>query len=218
MKENEEKEALPVFEKEEATESKDPLALLRRIKGLDVDSAIDAMSGLPELYIDTVQLTVNLLPERIEKMDRFLDSDLKSFTIEVHGMKSALKNIGSGGLGNSASKLERAALDGDEGYCKENYPAFKTGLIALEKELSAALPEDTTVKETSDISSLLPAIAEAKTAAESFDRDGALEIISPHAGFSYGEKADGLLKQIISALEAFDCENALNKMNELEEN
>jgi len=63
----------------------------------------------------------------------------------------------------------------------------------------------------------LQAIAEAKTAAGSYDRDGALEIISPHAELSYGEESDGLLKEITFALEAFDCEKAIVKITELTE-
>ena len=57
----------------------------------------------------------------------------------------------------------------------------------------------------------------AKTAAAKFDRDGAMEIISSHRDLSYGEEADKRLKEIIYALEAFDCERALIKMAVLTE-
>ncbi|MCL2223352.1 MAG: response regulator [Defluviitaleaceae bacterium] len=200
-----------------APSSQSPIDNLKKIKGLDVDTALDAMSGLPELYVDTVKLTIKLLPERIQKMDSYLSEDIKAFTIEVHGLKSALKNIGASKLGNYAAKLERAALDNDTAYCNENYPPFKTGLTELENVLRNALPEDKTEKKQADKTNLLPAIAEAKTAAESYDRDAALEILSQHTSFSYDDDTDGFLKEIISALEAFDCDGALNKLNELEE-
>jgi CheY-like chemotaxis protein len=199
------------------TPAQHPIDNLKKVKGLDVETALDAMSGLPDLYVDTVQLTVKLLPERIEKMDKFLTTDIKAFTIEVHGLKSALKNIGASKLGNASAKLEHSALDGDVAYCEENYPPFKVGLLELAEVLRAALPEDNTEKEAADKSALAPAAAEAKSAAESFDRDGALDALSPHTGFSYGADVDELLEKIISALEAFDCESAANKLTELEE-
>ena len=187
----------------------DPLSVLRQMDELDVESAIEAMSGMEELYLDTVRLTLRLLPERIEKMDSFLNTELKSFTIEVHGLKSALKNIGASTLGNAASRLERAAIDEDQGYCDENYPSFRDGLDELKNKLNAALQEDEGEKESADKALLAPAIAAAKAAAEGYDRDTALEIISKHAAFTYGAEIDGLLGEIISVLEAFDCAAAV---------
>ena len=210
-------EATEVSEDSEDTESTDPLELLRRIDELDVDSAIEAMSGMPDLYVETVKLTLRLLSERIQKMDAFIDSDIKAFTIEVHGLKSSMRNIGATALGNNAASLERAAKEDDIPYCKENYPDFKAGLISLEERLKMAIPEEEDQRETADVSALLPALGEAKTAAEEYDRDGALEIINKHAAFAYDEETDEELKQIVFALEAFDCEDAMEKMEKLEE-
>ncbi|MCL1863797.1 MAG: response regulator [Defluviitaleaceae bacterium] len=198
-------------------DANDPLTLLKKIQDLDVDTAVDAMSGLPDLYIDTVKLTLKLLPERITKLDDYLESDLKSFTIEVHGLKSAMKNIGAAKLGNSASQLERAGIEENLQYCKEHYPPFKDELLRLKEKLDEALPSDTEVKEIANKSDLLPAIAEAKAKAEDYNRDAALEIIQEKAKFSYDEKTDEQLQKVISALEAFDCEGAKNILIELEE-
>ncbi|MCL2199136.1 MAG: response regulator, partial [Defluviitaleaceae bacterium] len=203
---------------EETKSDDDPVSILRKIDDLDVDTAMDAMSGLPELYIDTVKLTLKLLPERIEKLDGFLENDLPAFTIEVHGLKSAMKNIGAAKLGNSAAQLERAGMENNTQYCTEHYPPFKEALNELKAKLSEALPTDTEEKETADKATLLPAIAEAKAKAEDYDRDAALEIIQEKAKFSYDEKTDDQLQKIISALEAFDCEGAKNIMIEMEGN
>jgi CheY-like chemotaxis protein len=203
---------------ENSAEACDPVALLKRIDGLNVESALDAMSGLADVYIDTVKLTLRLLPERLDKMDKFIGSDMKSFTVEVHGLKSVLKNIGAAALGNSAGLLENAALENNTPYCNEFYPPFKAGLISLKDSLNGALQLETTgKKETADKSSLVQVMAEVKTAAEAFDRDSALEIIVPCSDFSYSEEIDELLKKTIFALEAFDCEEALKTIIQLEE-
>jgi HPt (histidine-containing phosphotransfer) domain-containing protein len=189
------------------------LSTLKTIPALNVDSALDAMSGLQDVYLDTVKLTVRLLPERIDKMDRFIDTDMKSFNVEVHGLKSVLKNIGATALGNQASSLERAAIEDDKSYCDEHYPSFRSALTELSEQLSAVFPKkDSQLKENADTSELLQAISEAKIAAESFDRDSALGILSPLTDFAHGEEIDELLKEIVFALEAFDCEKALQDM------
>ena len=200
-------------------EQLDPLELLKKIDGLNVDAALEAMSGLLDVYLDTVKLTVRLLPERIDRMDNYIDTDMKSFTVEVHGLKSVLKNIGAAALGNLATSLESAALENDAAYCKESYPLFKVGLLELTEHLSTALLDNSVVeKEIADKSSLVQVLAEVKTAAENYDRDSALEIVGPCANFVYDKEIDELLQEIIFALEAFDCEEAFNKINKLEEN
>jgi len=193
------------------------LSALKTIPALNVDSALDAMSGLQDVYIDTVKLTVRLLPERIEKMNRFIDTDLKSFTVEVHGLKSVLKNIGATALGNQATSLERAAMESDQSHCDEHYPHFRSALVELMENLDTVFQKnDEQPKDTADISKLAQVIDEAKTAAENFDRDSALELLTPHIDFTYGEDADRILNEIIFALEAFDCERALSLMIENE--
>jgi len=196
----------------------DWLAQIKKIEALNVEAALDAMSGLQDVYLDTVKLTKRLLPERIDKMDDFIDSDIKAFTVEVHGLKSVLKNIGATALGNNAAALERAGLDDDKQYCDEFYPPFRASLSDLEEHLKAALPEKNTEPfEAAETFSLQQALTGAKTASENFDRDNALELLAPHREFSYGEAADELLKETVFALEAFDCEKALEYIIKLEE-
>jgi len=185
-------------------------ALISQLKGLsslEVESALNAMSGMGDLYIDTVRLMTRLLPERIGRLDRFLRADLRAFFIEVHGLKSVLKNIGSVPLGNAAAELERAAMVNDRLYCGEKYPVFREGLVGLESELRTVLERKTaSVTEGADASSLASVLAETKAAAEAYDRDRALELISPFSQY----------ERVIRALEAFDCEGAVQMITETE--
>ena len=195
------------------------LSKLKEIPGLDVESALDAMNGMEDVYIDTVKLTVRLLPERIEKMDRYIVSDIKSFSVEVHGLKSVLKNIGSSALGTAAAGLERAALENNTEFCNENYPPFKAGLTELESSLNTAMNSGSNFgnKETDiHVDSLSSKLPEVKAAAEAYNRDLGLELISPYADTDYDEETNELLKKIIFAFEAFDCEEALSNISKLE--
>jgi HPt (histidine-containing phosphotransfer) domain-containing protein len=175
----------------QASTDDNPLAILQSIPGLDVAPALDAMGGLVDVYIDTAKLMARLLPERIEKMDKYVESDIKAFMIEVHGLKSVLKNIGASELGNSSTWLENAALENDIPYCAKEYPAFRAGLVELMDNLNDAFPKKAAVaKGTQDLALLIKALSEAKAAAEDFDRDKALELIAPHADFTYGAETD----------------------------
>ena len=188
----------------------DTLDNLKRIDSLAVDAALDAMSGMADVYIDTVKLTVKLLPDRIARMDKYIMSDLKAFTVEVHGLKNVLKNIGASALGKYSAQLEKAALDNNQPYCDEQYPSFRIALVELADELNAALPgKSADLKEPADRSLLTKAVIEAKAVTENYDRDRALEIIAPHMDFTYDEQTDELLEMTVTALETFDCEKAL---------
>jgi HPt (histidine-containing phosphotransfer) domain-containing protein len=197
----------------------DLITLLERINGLNVDSALNAMSGMTDVYLDTVKLTLKLLPVRINKMDIYINTEIKSFTNEVHGLKSALRNIGAEALGDKAASLERAALEDNIQYCHETYPLFRDGLAELTDNLNGVLSVQNIaeIKEAADVSSLISVLSDAKTAAEGFDRDEALNIIKPYMDYTYGTETDELIKDIVFALELFDCENALQKLIILEE-
>jgi len=63
---------------------------------------------------------------------------------------------------------------------------------------------------------LKPVLIEAKTAAESYDRDKGLELISPFADLGANDEVNELITSTIYAFEAFDCEKALSNIIKLE--
>jgi HPt (histidine-containing phosphotransfer) domain-containing protein len=177
------------------------------------------MGGLHETYEKTVKLTARLLPEAITKMDKYIaEPSIKDFTIEVHGMKGVLRSIGAVKLGSEAANLENAAIGDDMDFCVKNYPPFREALTSFSAKLDQALESDENAKhEKIDKEKLSAALLDAKAAAESYDAVGAAEILAPIANFSYNKEADELLKNIIFALEEFNCESALSTIKKMEE-
>jgi hypothetical protein len=117
-------------------------AIITRLRDnpcIDVDSALAVMSGMEDLYVGTIALTARLMAERLAKMDRYIINDMNAFMIEVHGLRSVLRNIGSFPLEGKAGELEAASAQGDAVFCVKNYPAFKMGLTVLAYDLRAAL-------------------------------------------------------------------------------
>ena len=191
---------------------------LKEIPYLHVDLAIGKMNGMEDIYIDTVKLVIRMLPERIDKMDRSVLSDLKTFAVEVHGLKSILKHIGADEPGNIAAGLEYAAFDNDLLYCNDNYPAFKVQLTDLKNDLTEALQINTNkTKEKADKSSLTKIVAVVKNTTENYDSILASEILTPYADYTYNDEIDKLLEKIILSLDVSDCDSAIEGLTELEE-
>ena len=197
------------------------LSLLKESCGLNADFALKSFGGMEDMYLDTVKIAARLMPVRIEKIDEYVNSDIESFAVEVHGMKSVLRNIGATALSIYAEQLERAAADTDIPYINKNYPEFKTGLAELSDKLNETLQSESgntnNAKKTADKSLLPKILSDVKRATEEFDSLLALEILAPHIDFSYNTEIDEQIKKIVFSLESSDYENALEYIAVMEE-
>ena len=194
------------------------ISRLKEVHGLDVDSALNAIGGAEDMYVDTVRITARMMPERIENIDRYTDRDIESFKVEIHGIKSVLTNIGAHILSAGAAQLERAAVDVDMSYIKNNYPAFRSELVSLSEELNDVLQSESAVTgKTADRTLLSKIFSEVKAATEDYDSILALEILSPHIDFSYDKEIDELLRKIVFSLDTSDYESALDNIAAMEE-
>jgi CheY-like chemotaxis protein len=193
--------------------------LLQKIKGLYADSALELMGGDLDALLQTTKLFARLALSTLEKTDKYLDeNNIKDFTIEIHGLKGAMRNIGANAAGNKASRLESAGLDSDLLYCKEHYPPFRAEMVTLIAEINEAINfNEGEKKEAADLAPLRGMIPELRAAAEGYDCIQAIGLLKPFNGFSYGDEADKLMHEIVCALEVFDCGSALVSINALEE-
>jgi len=174
-----------------------------------------------QVYLNTLTITARLLPERINRMDRFLENnDSKSFAIEVHGLKSVLRIIGAYALGSDAEELENKAMEA-RATCTElhleSYPDFRVSLLDLSNKLNMVIPETDKSDEIVDIDMFIRALGEAKVAAAKFDSVRASEILMPFNVFSYAGEIKPLLEETINTLLVFDCEKAIELIEKMEE-
>jgi len=190
-------------------DSDDIFSALRKIDGLELDSAIETMGGLEDVYEKSVRMFIRLTPENAGKMDGLLTDDLKSFAIEIHGMKGSLNNIGAYSLGSRAAEIEASAKSGGADACRESYPPFRESLMLFHNALKTALPgEEAAEQEHGDMTALSESLIKAKEAVDDFDAYAAAEIMRNAGGYSYGEETDALIKEAVALLENFDPESA----------
>jgi CheY-like chemotaxis protein/HPt (histidine-containing phosphotransfer) domain-containing protein len=103
-----------------------------QVKDLSVSTGLDRVSGRRDIYQKSLELTIKEIAKCDKNLNKFLSAgDLENFSIEVHGMKGSLANIGAMELSAAALELETAADRADSAFCTENLAPFLDALKAL---------------------------------------------------------------------------------------
>ncbi|MCL2717917.1 MAG: Hpt domain-containing protein, partial [Lachnospiraceae bacterium] len=195
------------------------ITMLKKIDVLNVDNALAGMGGLYDEYEKSVRLTARLLPDSIIKMDGYLaDGDIVGLKTEVHGIRGVFYNIGASAIGNLAAKIEKAASDGRNEFCYENYPVLKELLLSFLNQLNKVVNSISAAeKEMINKDVLAAAINAAKIAAEDYDANQAIEVLQPLFDSIYFLDIGQLFEEIVYDLEEYKCEEATSKINKIEE-
>jgi CheY-like chemotaxis protein len=113
------------------------------IKGLSVQTGLGRVSGQREVYKDSLKLLIKEIEKCDKNLKKFLASgDMGNFTIEAHGMKGSLANIGAMGLSALAKELETASDREDAGFCASNLAPFLDALAVLGSSLAETFREE----------------------------------------------------------------------------
>ena len=113
---------------------------LRAVPLLDIDGALSSIGGSEELYEKVLMLVITHIPHYIELTEKSLfesKGGLRDFTINIHSVKSSLKQIGYTKLASLTEALENAARKGDGRYCRDYYKIFKDNLLAFYNQICA---------------------------------------------------------------------------------
>jgi HPt (histidine-containing phosphotransfer) domain-containing protein len=82
-----------------------------------------------------IEYAINVLSGFMKKRDSLSDNDLVLYTTTVHGMKSALANIGEKELSAAAKRLEKAGEQGELTEITDKTPQFINKLKLLTKQI-----------------------------------------------------------------------------------
>ncbi|MCL2721626.1 MAG: transporter substrate-binding domain-containing protein [Treponema sp.] len=96
-----------------------------------LNSARDKITEVEKYFALDVNNTLNVLSELVPKLHNLNDEELEMYTITVHGIKSALANIGENKLSDEALKLEQAGDNHDFNIIVNETPAFIDALQSL---------------------------------------------------------------------------------------
>jgi signal transduction histidine kinase/CheY-like chemotaxis protein len=96
------------------------------------------LSELEECFLDDANEAINVLEGLYAKIDALGEKDIELYEVTVHGIKSALANIGETDLSDVAYKLEQVALEKNLALMSEETPDFLNALKSLMEDLVSA--------------------------------------------------------------------------------
>jgi signal transduction histidine kinase/CheY-like chemotaxis protein len=109
-----------------------PQAPLPEIAGVDTAVGLARIGGSQKRYLDLLRLFRRDAEAGFALLAKEPDgASLRSFTTLIHALKSALANIGAGGLSQNAALLEKAGREADIPLLHAKLPSFREELAAL---------------------------------------------------------------------------------------
>ena len=91
-----------------------------KCKQLDINEGLDNCMN-PETYLFVISEFYREIDGRINELEKYLSSDdIKNFTIKIHALKSASRQIGAVALSEKAKQLEVAGMADNTNYIYAN--------------------------------------------------------------------------------------------------
>ena len=167
-----------------------------------------------EIFVRDATKAITVLDAVYEKRDAFSDEDLRAYTINTHGIKSALAIIGEMELSAFALKLEDAGRSGDINVILSDTPVFLHMLRTLIEDLVPTADE--AGKETMDDDSqyLNENLNAVKAACEMYDKKTAKNVMTQMREKTWSKPVTELLDTITEHLLHSDFDEVVNAVDE----
>ncbi|MDR0356124.1 MAG: response regulator [Deltaproteobacteria bacterium] len=185
----------------------------RNIEGLDYQEGLKRFSGDREVYKEVIKSYTQSVAELLEQLTSPDESNIKSYIIAIHGVKSSSYGICAKNVGKMAEELEHRAAEGDLDFVRSNNGAFLSAVLALSNSLNEALSasdaQDTRpVKDEPD-----PAIlSRLKNACASYDMDGVDQALAELDSYLYANEPS-LTAWIRERVEQMDFQEILERLS-----
>ena len=159
-----------------------------------------------EIFVRDANKSIKALEAMCEKKGTLSEEDIRTCIIHVHGMKSALANIGKMEHSIAALKLEISGRTGDTEAFASALPVFLDSLLALVKELTPKKSKETNAAVNEDQSFLHEKLLEIKTLCEEYDETTIDRLITELRGKTWTEPTNELLNEAAGLLLHSDFE------------
>jgi len=137
-------------------------------------------AGIKSFFILDAKNAVSVLESLLNDIHDFDDEDISLFITVVHGMKSALANVGEKELSGIAKKLEQAGREKNFSFMSDNTPSFISALkLLITKYKQTNDEEESDAKiSTDDIAFLKDNLINFKAACDTIDKKTAKAVLS----------------------------------------
>ena len=161
------------------------------IPGLDTKTAIEHLGSF-DLFMTVMKEYYFSIDKKADTIQSHYDNGkIHDYTIEVHALKSASRQIGAMELADTAAELEKAGNDNNLDLIKEKTMPMLAVYRSMKDILQPHIPEANVAKETvaasdSDIRELLDKMQEALDMFDTLQID---EIVEEMTGYTYSSDA-----------------------------
>ena len=190
------------------------------IDDLDTDGAIRLL-GSEKLFWNVLKEYYRVIKTKAESIQKHFDeADWQAYTIEVHALKSASKQIGAGELSNMALELEKAGKEKNISYIKEHNAACIEKYLSYEPIFALYFEEkedDNDNKQPINSEELKEFLSKMKEALDDLDMDAMEDLCKDISGYQYPEDQQDYPKKIKNAVADIDVDVCLELINEWEQ-
>ena len=172
------------------------------------------LSELEKYFLIDAKASVKKLDELFAKIKDPGENDIGLYKITVHGLKSALANIGEAGLSEKARGLEQAAIEKNIELMAQETPAFTDALKSLIEKLDSSKNTNDAQITGGDTEYLREKLLELKSACETENKKAAKDAMNDLKQREWPRGTNDIIDEISIDLLHSDFEKAAVKINE----
>ncbi len=179
-----------------------------QITGLDVQSAMKLL-GREELFWSVLKEYYRVIDKKYGLIKEYEQNEQwKEYTVEVHGLKSASRQVGADMLAEEAEQMEAAGNSEDAELIHKATPLMLERYIQYKDILKPYFTNKNKEQagRQADIKKLKEFFARMETALENLDTDDMEEVICDMEKYSYCEEHKEYFEKLKNAVEDIDTE------------
>ena len=191
------------------------------IQGLDVAAALK-MVGSEAVYVDLLNNYYRVIPKKMARIQMMYDEEnWRNYTIEVHALKSASRQIGANELADLAMQLEDAGNAGNIELIRKETARLLSMYSKTQELLAPYCQKNEDEKEgdrelTKD--TLTSLLDDMLMAMDDLDMDAMNAVVARMKEYRYDDKQKGMFEQLREAVEDLDidrCEDVIEAWRKL---
>lgn len=192
-----------------------------QIEGIDTAAAARYYTGDEAGFADLLELYYMDGQRKAALLRQLSDTDISSYCVEVHGLKSASANIGAMEVSEMARAQENAANQGDRAFIAQQFPAlleaYEALLTNIELFLAARRQDETPEEKLPALSAdeLKGQVGAALSALENFRSQECAGIVEALLHHELPQAVADGLREIQGQLRLYEDDNAEGLLNQL---
>lgn len=192
-----------------------------QIEGIDTAAAARYYTGDEAGFADLLELYYMDGQRKAALLRQLSDTDISSYCVEVHGLKSASANIGAMEVSEMARAQENAANQGDRAFIAQQFPAlleaYEALLTNIELFLAARRQDETPEEKLPALSAdeLKEQVGAALSALENFRSQECAGIVEALLRHELPQAVADGLREIQGQLRLYEDDNAEGLLNQL---